>query len=208
MKIITTLSDYDFYINISPEQLTAPSITQADRLEITCMKINTLYVPEGIIFLSIIDCDIDHLILSSSIQIFDGIVKSEQRCSIKNITLNENIYEVVCPNCNVVTIDSPYDFLPNLCALDIRYNKIKCIDFRTEYSIPVMVEGNDGIKFKYIDFAVNELHGISKQKSDYIKVSTTIIPTYFQGYLLFNAVASGETFIDIHTFLLETKDFK
>ena len=200
IKSYTESGDY-IDVNINKEQLTFPSTIEIHYLEIISLQMDTLYVPEGIESIFIVDCDIEHLILSSTVKRFGGIVESG--CNIKHITLNENVVEVICPNCGVVTIDSPYDFLPNLDDFDIRHNKLKCIDFRTEYSRRVMVEGNDGILFKYIHFVCNEDLGISYPQTDYLKIATDIYPTYNLGYILLHAVRSGETFIDIHKLFIE-----
>ena len=66
-----------------------------------------------------------------------------------------------------------------------------------------MVEGNEGIRFKYIHFVCNEDLGISYPQTDYLKIATDIYPTYDLGYILLHAIRSGETFIDIHKLFSE-----
>ena len=192
-------------VHISKTQLLYPSITCADRLELISLNLHTVHVPEGIAFLFIIGCEIQHLILSSTVQIFGVIPESESEtgCIVKHITLNENIITVKCPNCGIETLDSPFDFLPKLDDLDIRYNKIKNINFRTGYAIGFFVEGNEGIRIKYLYFVVNQDLGVIDPPTDYLTIVTDIVPTEVQGQYLLQAIESGETYIDIHKIFVE-----
>lgn len=194
--------DYDEEVNISTLDLLYETTTKADYMEIISLKMDTVYIPEGVESIFIIDSDIEHVILSSTVKRFGGILE-HSKCTIKHITLNENIIEVFCPDCGVLTIDSKFEYLPKLEDVDIRNNKIKCINFRTGYSKRVMVEGNEGIRFKYIHFICCEDLGISYRQTDYLEIATDIYPTYELGYILLHAIRSGETFIDIHKLFTE-----
>ena len=87
--------------------------------------------------------------------------------------------------------------------MNFKHNYIKDISFKTDYSVAMFVEGNTGIKFKYLYFLLSKYLGISDPPTDYLKIVTDINPTETQAHALLEAVESGETYIDIEKLFIK-----
>lgn len=151
MKVTGTTKDKEIELNPNVLLTHAPVDSDVFWIDIEGIDNNIIFIPDNVQNVSIRNSNIVRVVLGANVRGLHG-----ETSIIKHVVLNENISDVVCEECGIETITSPCEYLPNLDTLNVRNNRIKDISFRTNYGMQVLVAGNEGIKFKYLCFMLDE----------------------------------------------------